>query len=226
MRDPLKRVRAGTNRKKAKTRSTSENEPDPVLALSSDAALALFSGQSIVTLENVAHALQVDSAPLADRYADVGTWLTALLHARNPMTDFDAALHSVTGEAADELLRDAMRRLIDATQRNAAYFELALIEADRYQGGTLMAFGAGLLPGANAVFTRIKDTGQLRPLPDWMVVRALVSLFIGFIASERAMPQVVRTASRLLPQRAWIDGLTDIMLYGLLEDDVRERLNP
>ncbi|MHB8624964.1 MAG: hypothetical protein ACYDBJ_02625 [Aggregatilineales bacterium] len=218
----MKRVRAGTNRKKSKARSTNESESDPVLALSPGAALALFSGQPVVTLESVAQALQVDSALLSDRYSDVGTWLTALLRAHNPIADFNAALDSVTGEAADELLRDAMRRLIDAAQRNAAYFELALIEADRYQGGTLVAFGAGLLPGANVVFARIKNTGQLRPLPDWIVARALVSLFIGFIASERAMPQVVRTASRLLPQRAWIDGLTDIMLYGLLEDDARE----
>ncbi len=217
----MKRVRANPGRKKTETQSENQSEPDVTLALPAESALVLFAGQPTVTLDSIARALNLDSTLLTARYADVGAWLAALLRAQSPKADFDLALRAVSGETADELLRDAMRRLIGTAQRHSAYFELALIEADRYQGGTLATFAAGLLPQANGVFDRIKATGQLRPLPDWMIARAIVSLFIGFIASERAMPQVVRTASRLLPQRAWIDGITDIMLYGLLEDDMR-----
>ena len=219
VRRAVKRVRARPDRKKTSPRS--DHPTDATLALPAASALALFAGQPTVTLEAVARALGVERETLAARYSDVGLWLAALLRAQSPNADFDSALRAVSGETADELLRDAMRRLIDTAQRHSAYFELALIEADRYQGGTLTRFAAGLLPPANAVFDRIKATGELRPLPDWMIARAIMALFIGFIASERAMPPVVQTASRLLPQRAWIDGITDILLYGLLEDEVR-----
>lgn len=221
----MKRVRINSGRKKANTQSANggddQHDSRWALTLPLDTALALFVGQPDVTLAAIARTVAIDPDVLSQRYSAVNAWLAALLRLYDPMADFDKALQTVMGDSADELLRDAMRRLIETAQRHAAYFELALIEADRYQGNTLAGFGAKLLPAATVLFTRIKDTNQLRPLPDWIVARALVSVFIGFIASERAMPPAVRTASRFLPQRAWIDGVTDIMLYGLLEDEAR-----
>ena len=198
-----------------------QSDSRQALVLPPEIALELFVGQPVVTLDAIAQIAKIDLATLSERYPAVSLWLAAVLHIYDPIAEFSTALQTVNGDAADELLRGAMRRLIETAQRHAAYFELALIEADRYQGSTLMGFGANLLPAANSLLTRIKDTGQLRPLPDWIVARALVSLFIGFIASERIMPQAVRMASRFLPQRAWIDGVTDILLYGLLEDEAR-----
>jgi AcrR family transcriptional regulator len=218
----VKGVRTRAGRKTLKTRPEKDlGEDRSAFIVPPEAALALFVGQPAVTLDTISRAVQVDVAILTERYPDVNAWLAAVLRAHDLMPDFINALDMVTGESADELLRDAMRQLVETAQRHASYLELALLEADRYQGNTLTSFGTNLLPAATRLFTRIKDTGALRPLPDWIVARALVSLFIGFLASERAMPQLVRTASRLLPQRAWIDGVTDIMLYGLLEDDAR-----
>jgi hypothetical protein len=44
---------------------------------------------------------------------------------------------------------------------------------------------------------------------------------MGFLASERIAPGAARFAMRLFPQRAWLDGMVDLLLYGVLEDDGR-----
>src|SRR5579864_7187974 len=174
----MKRARGSTGRKKASTRPVNDGDGQLMLTLTLDAALALFVGTPVVTLDALAQAVKIDPTLLAERYPAVNSWLAAVLRRYDPVADFNKALQTVNGDTADELLRDAMRRLIETEQRHAAYFELALIEADRYQGTTLTGFAAQVLPAATALFTRIKGTGQLRPLPDLMVARALVSLFI------------------------------------------------
>ena len=49
----------------------------------------------------------------------------------------------------------------------------------------------------------------------------LIAMLLGFVASEQAMPKLARVAMRLFPQRAWVDGVVDLMLYGVLEDSAR-----
>jgi hypothetical protein len=119
------------------------------------------------------------------------------------------------------LLRDAMRRLAAVAEAHADYFELAVIDAQVNNGTHLAALSARLLPKALAFLGRLKATGDLRPFSDLVFGRTLVSLLIGYALSERVMPQIARTALRLLPGRVWLDGMVDLLLYGALEDDAR-----
>src|SRR5947208_1447380 len=68
---------------------------------------------------------------------------------------------------------------------------------------------------------QLKATGQLRPVSDLILARTIVSLIMGFVLSDKAMPEVARMALRLFPQRAWLDGASDLLLFGILEDDAR-----
>jgi hypothetical protein len=207
-----------------KSKKTEEGAADPSLAVPIEAVLTLFRADPSVTIAQIAQIARLQgAAELAfyDRYSAPAEWLAALLKAGDPTVEFENAVAAVEGEDAAEMLRDAMRRMIALTTSHMAYFELALIEADTYHGGTLNAFTGRLLPAANGLLQKIKETNQLRPLPDWMIARALVALLIGFVASERAMPASAQFAARLMPQRMWIDSLSDILLYGLIEDDAR-----
>ena len=213
-------------RKKSKgTNKIADNaERDPSFALPLAVVLGLFRADPSLTLSNIAEAARLDgsaSLTLSSRYHSPAEWLAALLEVYDPAPDFETAMATVTGEDAPDLLRDAMRQMITLTTRHMAYFELALIEADTYHGGSLNAFTRRMLPAANDLLQKIKETGQLRPLPDWLIARALVALLIGFVASERAMPANAQFAARLMPQRLWIDSLSDILLYGMIEDEAR-----
>jgi AcrR family transcriptional regulator len=193
--------------------------PDALLA----AALDVFRerGYTETTLDLVARRAQVDLDSVRARFASTDQLLSALLRAYSPLPDMEAALDSVAGESAEELLRDALHRLVKVTQQHAAFFELALLDAQVNRGAFLGNLNAQIFPKAMALLEKMKATGQLRPVPDVILGRTLVSLLLGFVLSERAMPQIARLATRLVPQRAWLDGMIDLLLYGMLEDEAR-----
>ncbi len=178
-------------------------------------------GYASATLEDVARTARVEPATVRAQYPDKSSLFGALLAAYSPVKEMDAALESVEGDTADEILRDAMRRLVRVIEDNRAFLDLALIDAEVNNGAAIAGLGMRLFPKAAALFHRLKGTKQLRPVSDVILARTLVAMLMGFVISELAMPQLVRMAARLLPQRAWLDGMVDLMLYGVLEDDSR-----
>jgi AcrR family transcriptional regulator len=144
-----------------------------------------------------------------------------LLRAYSPLADLEAALDSVQGETADELLRDAMRRMVAVADKHADILELAVLDAQVNNGTFLASISAAIFPKAKGLLNRIETLGGLRPVSDAVIGRAFVALWIGFIVSERALPGIARLIARLLPQKAWLDGMMDLLLYGVLEDDAR-----
>lgn len=144
-----------------------------------------------------------------------------LLRAYSPLPDLEAALDSVAGDSVDELLRDAMRRMVAAADKHADILELAVLDAQVNNGAFLASISAAIFPKAKALLNRIETLGGLRPVSDAVLGRAFVALWIGFIVSERALPGIARLIARLLPQKVWLDGMMDLLLYGVLEDDAR-----
>lgn len=187
------------------------------------AALDVFrtQGYAGTTLEQIAAEVHLDVSAVRAQYADKGSLFAALLARYSPLHDLEAALDGVQGDTADDLLRDAMRRLIRAIQDNKRFLELAALDVQANHGAFLASLSTKLFPRATVFLERLKATGQLRPVSDVILSRALVAMLMGFVLSEQAMPQVARVAMRMFPQRAWIDGMVDLMLYGILEDDAR-----
>ncbi len=140
------------------------------------------------------------------------------------ISDLEAALDAVNiegHETAEDMIRDAMRRVVKVIDQNKAFLELAADDVQANNGASLAAISTRIIPKALALMDRIKATGQLRPVPDVIFARTMVAMLMGFIISEQAMPQMARMAMRMFPQRAWLDGMVDLMLYGVLEDDAR-----
>jgi hypothetical protein len=134
------------------------------------------------------------------------------------ITDLETALDSVEGDTADEIVRDAMRRAVKAIQDNASVIERAARDMQMNSDALLSSLSTRLLPKALALLARLKDSGQLRPVADMILARTMVAMLIGFIATEQTVPRVTRIVMR---QRAWLDGMVDLLLYGVLEDDAR-----
>jgi AcrR family transcriptional regulator len=187
------------------------------------AALDVFRSQGYAgtTLEQIAQEARLDVGAVQAQYADKNSLFAALLNTYSPLPDLEAALDAVQGETADEILRDAMRRIIRAIQDNKRFMELAALDVQANDGAFLASLSTKLFPRAAALLERLKATGQLRPVSDVILSRTLAAMLMGFVLSEQAMPQVARVAMRMFPQRAWIDGMVDLMLYGILEDDAR-----
>ena len=205
---------------------------DPILT----AAAAIFreQGYASATFELVAQRARLSVEQVHSRFADKSALFAALLETTSPLPDlliaFDTAQNNrqnaeTDGEAAQadagEMLRDAMRLMVKAMQAHDEFLELAAIDMQVNNGAFVSGLTTQIVPKALELLKRLKATGQLRPVSDVILARTLVSLFMGFVLSERVMPQVARMAMRMFGQRAWIDGMVDLLLYGVLEDDAR-----
>ena len=104
---------------------------------------------------------------------------------------------------------------------NRTFLDLAALDVHANHGAFLGSLGLQLLPKMLTLRQRLKKTGQLRPVSDFILARTLVAMLMGFVLSEQVIPQIARTAMRVLPQRGWVDGMVDLLLYGVLEDDAR-----
>lgn len=193
--------------------------PDRLLA----SAFEVFreQGYAAATLELVAERSKTPLAQLQQQYPDKDRLLAALLSTYSPLPALLEALDGVEGENAEDIIRDAMRKTVKAVQQNEQFLELAAIDLQVNDGNFMANLSMQIMPKALAMLERLKATGQLRPVSDLILGRTIVSLLMGFVLSERAMPQIARMALRLFPQRAWLDGTTDLLLYGILEDDAR-----
>ena len=186
-------------------------------------ALEVFRdyGYNATTLELVAQHAKMPLDKLRQQYADKDRLLAKLLTTYNPLPALLDALDSVEGDSAEDIVRDAMRRTVKAIEQHKPFIELAAIDLQVNNGNFLSNLSIQIMPKALAMLERLKSTGQLRPVSDLILARTIVSLLMGFVLSEQAMPQVARMAMHLFPQRAWLDGATDLLLYGILEDDAR-----
>jgi AcrR family transcriptional regulator len=188
-----------------------------------DAAWALVRdpGFAATSLEDIAARAGLSPESVRARYPDKRHIVAALLRAYSPIPALRDSLAAVEGEDAAGLLRDAMRRLISVVREHEAYFELAFFDAQVNGDGSLSQLGADIVGPAGVLLDRLKATGQLRPISDAILGRMLAAFLIGFLASERIAPGAARFAMRLFPQRVWLDGMVDLLLYGVLEDNAR-----
>jgi AcrR family transcriptional regulator len=187
------------------------------------AALQVFrtQGYACATLEEVARQASVEPGVVKNQFSDKSGLFAALLARYSPVKDLETAFEAAEGDTADDILRDATRRVVKVITNNQEFMDLAAIDVMANEGASLAGLSIGLLPKALGLMRRLKATGQLRPVSDLILARALVSMLVGFVVSEQAMPKIARMALHLFPQRAWVDGVVDLLLYGVLEDDAR-----
>jgi AcrR family transcriptional regulator len=201
----------------------SQATDQPFRAAVLQAALDVFRtrGYAELTPETVAQQANVEPSAVHAQFPDKNSLLAALIAANTPTHELEAAFDSVVGQSAEDIMRDAMRRLIAIVTDHPVFVDLAVADVLNNDGASLVGLGIKILPKAFGLFKRLRDTGQLRPVSDLILARTLIAMLLGFIASEQALPKIGRVAMRLFPQRAWVDGMVDLMLYGVLEDNAR-----
>lgn len=178
-------------------------------------------GYPDANLDTIAAQAGLSSDEVMSLYPDKEQVLNALLKSFSPLPDLEVALDGAEGESAQELLRDAFHRLIKAAHKNQDFFDLALIDAQVSGGSFLNTLNMRLFPKANELLNRLKTAGGLRPISDLILGRAVVSMLMGYLLSERVTPQIARVALKVIPEKAWLDGVIDILLYGIVEDAER-----
>lgn len=193
------------------------DHPESIL----NAAEKLFKQQGYhnVLLADVATAAKVPLPAFQTHFAHKEDLLHALLDKYSPQQEMQAVLNQIHTDTAEEMVRMAVRRLIEIFNDNKYFVDLALLDMQVNNGAYIGNMFTHLAGGAMSFVNRLSNMPGTRPISNVMLGRAFAAILVGFVITEQLAPRPAQFAMRIFPTNAWIDGIADIFLYGLLEDD-------
>jgi AcrR family transcriptional regulator len=186
-----------------------------------DVAERLFKerGYHSIVLADIAEAAGVALPAVQSHYADKEAVMLALLEKHSPKAEMLAALRQIRSGSAEDMVRDAMRLMIDIFNRHNSFAELAVIDMQVNEGAYIAKIFSDLTSEGASFVMRLAGMPGMRPVSSIMLGRAFASMIVGFMATQHVAPQMVQFAMRMFPQDAWVDGMADIFLYGILEPE-------
>jgi AcrR family transcriptional regulator len=142
----------------------------------------------------------------------------AVLDAYHPYHVMVPALEETQGETVEVFIRDAAGRIRAAIAgRETKLLPLVFTELVEFQGRHLQQVAKRVLPSLMSFMQRLAGRrGNLRPLPLPVILRAFISLMVGYVLTEVALK-----GSPLLKQNQfdWFGGLVDIYLHGVIAEE-------
>lgn len=192
-------------------------EADPKIL---EAAQRLFrqKGYHAVVLADIATEAEVALPAVQTHYPHKEAVLQALLQQHDPRQKISRALSQLRGDNAEEAMRGAIEQLLIIFDEHDEFASLLLMDAYINNGQYLEAMLADLASESASFINRLSTMPGIRPISTVMLGRMLSSVLIGFIATQQLAPTDTRFAMRIFPRKAWVDGLSDMLLHGILED--------
>jgi len=176
-------------------------------------------GYHSVVMADIANEAGVALPAVQSHYADKEAIMTALLEKHSPKSEMLQALSQIRSGSAEEMVRDAMRLMIETFNQHNAFAELAVIDMQVNEGAFIAQFFSDLTGQGASFVMRLSAMPGMRPISSIMLGRAFASMLVGFMATQHVAPSMVQFAMRMFPQDAWVDGMADIFLYGILEPE-------
>lgn len=185
-----------------------------------NAAKELFirQGYAATTMRQIARDAGVTVAAIYNHFAGKDVVFDALLRQAVPLDDLSRLLDAAHGDPAEVVLRSLFRGVMALMEAHQDYLALALIDAQERDGATLVTFVPIMFQRLVALHAKLAagpERGGLRDIPPHVFSRALVSLVMGYVLTERvAKPQ----ATLNLPDTDWAEALADVFMRGVLAD--------
>ena len=176
-------------------------------------------GFHAIVMADIAEEAGVALPAVQSHFADKDAIMQALLEKHSPKAEMLAALRQIRSNSAEDMVRDAMRLLIKIFNNHTSFAELAIIDVQVNDGAFITKFFSELTGEGASFVMRLSTMPGVRPVSSVMLGRAFASILVGFMATQHVAPQMVQFAMRMFPQDAWVDGMADIFLYGILEPE-------
>lgn len=191
-------------------------EADPRILIAAE-KLIKTRGYHAILLADVATEAGVPLPAVQSHYPDKEALLEALLEKYSPKQDIQDALRQLRMDNPEELVRQAIHRLIEIFNAHQNFANLALIDVQVNGGKYLALLFKDLAAEAASFINRLSNLPGTRPISSIMLGRAFASLLLGFIATQQLAPEGAQFAMRVYPTKTWVDGITEIFLHGVLE---------
>lgn len=179
--------------------------------------LFLSKGFHQVLLSEVATASGVALPAVQMHFSNTTLLLLGLLKYRDPREDFRQALRQLHGATPEEIIRNAIEGLIIVSDQHQAFTRLLMMEVYANNGDYMTEFLQDLMGDAASFINRLSTMSGVRPISTIMMGRALAALLTGFMTTQQLAPPEAQFALKIFPQKAWVDGMTDILLHGILD---------
>jgi AcrR family transcriptional regulator len=174
----------------------------------------LRRGYHATSMRAIAQAAGVAVGGIYNHYASKEEIFAAVLDAYHPYHVIFPALEQTEGETVEAFVRNAMAHFKAA----AAGIErdlvpLMFVELVEFQGRHLREMAARFIPTVLAFVQRFgRRKGRLRQVSQLAMMRALISLLIGYLVTESVLKD-----TPLLPagRRNQFDDLIEIYLHGI-----------
>ena len=134
----------------------------------------------------------------------------------HPYHDVLPAMMAAKGEDVELFVRDAFERILAALGHRPHFMNLMFIEIVEFKGVHTQALFQQLMLQEMEIVRRILQSNRerLRPIPDWMLLRAFFGLLFSYYLTELMFASQAPAEFR----DGAIDHLIDIFLHGVLQE--------
>lgn len=189
---------------------------DPAM-LEAATRLFLQKGYYAIELAEIASEAGVALPALQSHFPDKASLFKALLDQHNPGEAIQKAFRSIRSDNAEDMIREAIANLVSVFDAHPRFVPLAAIDIQVNNGAYIHRMFGNVAGESASFINRLSAMPDVRPLSSIMLARTFASLLIGYIATQHLAPDSTQFALRSYPQRAWIEGMTDIFLNGILQ---------
>lgn len=189
------------------------------------AAHKLFLQQGFhgTSLRQIAEEAGVAVGGIYNHFATKEDIFAAVLDAFHPYHVLIPALEEIEvtpNETAESFVRQAAQTVYAKTWgAEMQVLPLIFMELLEFQGRHLLSLAETMVPKFMVFVQRFMQLqGRLRQLPPPIVLRAFMSLMIGFMMTELLLRNTKLVQQFNLSSEQWLDGLVTIYLHGILEE--------
>ncbi len=132
----------------------------------------------------------------------------------HPYHEIIPALVNVQSETVEDFVRDVANRMIQALEKRPYFLNLLFIETVEFENIHSHELFENLFPTVTQIIQtkRIKNKGRLREIPDAILFRSFLGLFIAYYLTELVLTPIAPSEF----QQHAIDYFVDIYLHGIM----------
>lgn len=182
-----------------------------------DAAFELFLDQGYhgTSMRQVAARAGITPGAIYNHFESKEALFLALLTERVPHRAILGALAHAQGDTVEDLVQDALVRMLDAAADQFDNFRLMFIELIEFQARHAGTVGRLFLPQLMGFIERMKATdGRLRAVRPTLLARAFFGLFFSYVLTAA----LFRDFEEFNISDAEVTELGEIFLFGILKE--------
>ncbi|MBN2548781.1 MAG: TetR/AcrR family transcriptional regulator [Anaerolineales bacterium] len=176
--------------------------------------LFVRQGYHGTSIRQIARSANIALGGLYNHFAGKEEVFQAVFLEYHPYREVLPLLMDAQGQTIEELLRDAAERMVTTVKGRPDFLNLMFIELVEFKSIHTQDLFQQLFPFGMQILANIKvrGQGQLRPIPEPMIIRSFLGLFFSYYLTEL----ILASAGPAEFHHNAMQYLVDIYLHGIL----------